>query len=210
MIIIKTANGTEFINEAFIKSLTHAKDSAIVDTGNLIKIHQVESVIYTTKNDTEYVDNGLALTAALKDKEYYNQLRQSAQDFAKRLYDRQNELELFILRNENLFTKNYDKNFIERIRDEKNDRGTCEQELFKLQDMPYYTSIRKEADQYGNEIADLIESLYTKISELDGQIFNKNMDIQKLKIEIVSLEGKIKRLSLRGLWERIINKNVSL
>lgn len=213
MIIIKTANGTEFINEAETKWITHNKDNAEVLFAHPLeshqKIFQVESVLYTNKENTEYEDNGLALTAALKDRQFYGQLQQSTEEFAEQLYRSRSELEIFIIQREELFTKDYEKAFVKRIREKIKERpGTCHQELTQFQDMSFFNEIRKNADQYGKEVTKWVESMTARLCELDAEISKKCREIYELETENTSLKYKIKRMTLRGLWERIINKDI--
>ena len=88
MIIIRTANGCEFINDEDVTRVTHDKKKAEVCfyRGALpFTITQVVSVTYTTKKDAEYEDKGSLLTAALKDLDFNRQLSKMYEGYAKRL-----------------------------------------------------------------------------------------------------------------------------
>ena len=75
MIVIKTANGDRFINEAEVKNVQHNKSACIVTIkfkdGTFDVAYGVESMYYTNKPDTEIRDNGLMLGGMTTDKEYW-------------------------------------------------------------------------------------------------------------------------------------------
>ena len=217
MIIIKTANGCEFINENDIQRLTHDKKEAsvIISQGNSFfqryTIRMVESVTYTNKENMEFVDNGLMMTAVLKDREFHRQYRKSVHDYANGLYDQRNDLEMFIIRNKELFTDDYQKHFIEQLCKKKRERpGTMDDEIFDYQEMPFYNAIRKHADQYGEEVTKMFIKLEEKIEENkqnksseDNKLFD---EIRQLRKTIKDQQDEIERLKQRTLWERITRK----
>ena len=217
MIIIRTANGCEFINEKNIQRLTHDKKEASVFISQektfspMSTIRMVESVTYTNKENMEFVDNGLMMTAVLKDREFHRQYRKSVHDYAKGLYDQRNDLELFIIRNKELFTDDYQKHFIEQLCKKRRERpGTMDDEIFNYQKMPYYDAIRKHADQYGEEVTKMFIKLEEKIEENkqnksseDNELFAK---IRHMRKTIFDQQGEIERLKQRSLWERITRK----
>ena len=65
MIVIKTANGDRFINEAEVKAVKHDKQHALVlityKDGTMDGAYQVESMTYTNKTEAEVRDKGLVL-----------------------------------------------------------------------------------------------------------------------------------------------------
>lgn len=84
MIIIKTANGDHFVNEAETIQVSHNKDKALVEVwpsrwGNQQQqpqyyiIEHVKSVIYTT-HETKWKDEGLELETLKKRLRDINQL----------------------------------------------------------------------------------------------------------------------------------------
>lgn len=85
MIVIKTANGDRFINEAEVKNVQHNKSACIVTIkfkdGTFDVAYGVESMYYTNKADTEIRDNGLMLGGAIEDSEYWKEMCKSAESF---------------------------------------------------------------------------------------------------------------------------------
>ena len=101
MIVIKTANGDRFINEAEVKNVQHNKSACIVTIkfkdGTFDVAYCVESMYYTNKADTEIRDNGLMLGGAIEDSEYWKEMCKSAESFITDLQTWRNDLENFFL-----------------------------------------------------------------------------------------------------------------
>ena len=203
MIIIKTANGVRFINEAEVKKVRHNKPAYVVTIvfkdGTHDVAHQVESMCYTNKADIEVRDNGLILGAVTTDKEYWKEMAQSAEKFVERLIERRNELENFIfqVKEHPESDTEYRERFIEKIREERNERpGYKGDELRKYRDYPYFQKVREESHLKGDEA----EKQFTKLT--------KNL---KAETEWANAYRKAnERLMKRNLWQRIINKKTYL
>ena len=90
MIVIKTANGDRFINEAEVKNVQHNKSACIVTIkfkdGTFDVAYGVESMYYTNKADTEIRDNGLMLGGAIENSEYWKEMCQSAEEYVMKIH----------------------------------------------------------------------------------------------------------------------------
>ena len=203
MIVIKTANGDRFINEAEVKNVQHNKSACIVTIkfkdGTFDVAYQVEAMYYTNKADTELRDNGLMLGSVTTDKEYWKEMAQSAEQFVERLIERRNDLENFIfeVKEHPDSSPEYRERFIERIREERNERpGYKGDELRKYRDYPYFQKVREESHLKGDEaekqFAQLTKNLQTQTEWADRY------------------KEANERLMKRNLWERIINKKTYL
>ena len=203
MIVIKTANGDRFINEAEVKNVQHNKSACIVTIkfkdGTFDVAYQVEAMYYTNKVDSEIRDNGLMLGSVTEDKEYWKEMCKSAEMFVERLQDRRNDLESFIIRvaEHPDSDKEYNARFVENIREERNERpGYKKEELEKYRDYPYFRRVREESHLKGDEaekqFAQLTKNLQTQTEWADRY------------------KEANERLMKRNLWQRIINKKTYL
>ena len=209
MIIIRTANGCEFINDNDISRITHDKKKAevCIYRGMLpYTITQVVSITYTTKKDKEYEDKGSLLTAALKDLEFFRQMSHDYESYAKRLYANRDELERFIIRkDENKISESSYRHFIDNILKERNERPNRMDDEINIYDIEYHHSMMDNAEKFGKEVTSWFEDMTLQISEKDDEIFKKDMKISEQRKTIAEQQGKIERLKLRTLWQRIMN-----
>lgn len=210
MIIIRTANGCEFINDNDISRITHDKKKAevCIYRGMLpYTITQVVSVTYTTKKDKEYEDKGSLLTAALKDLEFFRQMTHDYEGYARKLYANRDELERFIIRkDENKISESSYRHFIDNMLKERDERPNSMDDEINIYDIEYHHSMMDNAEKFGKEVTSWFEDMTLQISEKDGEIFKKDMKISDQRKTITEQQGKIERLKLRTLWERITRK----
>ena len=203
MIVIKTANGDRFINEAEVKNVQHNKSACLVTIkfkdGTFDVAYGVESMYYTNGADTEIRDNGLMLGGAIEDKEYWKEMAQSAEQFVERLIERRNDLENFIFNVEEHpdSSPEYRARFIQEIREERNERpGYKKEELQKYRDFPYFHRVRENSKLKGDEaekqFAQLTKNLQTQTEWADRY------------------KEANERIMKRNLWQRIINKKTYL
>ena len=202
MIVINSEKGKVFVNEAEIVEVRHHKIARMVvvvpKSGCAQSYYQVEDVYYTNKKEVEIHDNGLLLSAAIKDAEYYKELNATSEKFIRDLDEIRRRLEGFILNQfEEPSDTQYCLRFIETVREEHNKRpNNVMDELNEKRDYPFYTKIRSSAENGGKQIEKEIAHL-TK--ELD-----KQSDFAK------RYEDAFKRVMKRNLWQRILNKSTYL
>lgn len=211
MIIVRTANGCEFINETDISRITHDKKKAevCIYRGALpCTITQVVSVTYTTKKDAEYEDKGSLLTAALKDLDFNRQLSKMYEGYAKRLYDSRNTLERFILcKHDNELSEETYKAFIINLLEERKQRqGDTLDEEFGTYDFEHLRDMRKHTEEFGKEVTSWFEDMTLQISEKDYELVKKDMEIREKRGIIWQQQYEIEQLKQRTLWERITRK----
>ena len=202
MIVIKTANGDRFINEAEVKAVKHDKQHALVlityKDGTMDGAYQVESMYYTNKAETEVRDNGLVLGGVTTDKEYWKEMAHSAEEYVKRLVERRGELEYFITsRIKKPEEGSYEERFINEIRDAQRDRpGSYSEELRQYRDYPYFQKVREDSHLKGDET----EKAFTRLTK----------EIEKITDENRRHREAFERIMKRNLWQRIVNKGTYL
>ena len=211
MIIVRTANGCEFINDEDVTRITHNKKVAevCIYRGALpCTITQVVSVTYTTKKDAEYEDKGLLLTAALKDLDFNRQLSKMYEGYAKRLYESRNTLERFILhKHDNELSEETYKAFIINLLEERKQRqGDTFDEEFRIYDLERSIDMKKLAEEFGKEVTSWFEDMTRQISEETAENFKFDMEIRGKRRVIKQQQDEIERLKQRTLWERITRK----
>ena len=211
MIIIRTANGCEFINDEDVTRITHNKKVAEVCfyRGALpFTITQVVSVTYTTKKDAEYEDKGSLLTAALKDLDFNRQLSKMYEGYAKRLYESRNTLERFILRkHDNELSEETYKAFIINLLEERKQRqGDTFDEESGTYDLERLHDMRKHTEEFGKEVTSWFEDMTRQISEETADGTMKDIEMREKRRVIKQQQDEIKRLKQRTLWERITRK----
>ena len=211
MIIVRTANGCEFINDEDVTRITHNKKVAEVCfyRGALpCTITQVVSVTYTTKKDAEYEDKGSLLTAALKDLDFNRQLSKMYEGYAKKLYESRNTLERFILRkHDNELSEETYKAFIINLLEERKQRqGDTLDEEFGTFDLDNWYGKKKHAEEFGKEVTSWFEDMTRQISEKTAENFKFDMEIRGKRRVIKQQQDEIERLKLRSLWKRITRK----
>ena len=202
MIIIKTANGDRFINEAEVREVAHDKQHALVfityKDGERNGFYQVESLTYTNKAEQEVRDNGLWLSGAISDKEYFKDLAHSAEEYVKRLVERRSELEYFITSHiKSPEEGSYDERFINEIREQQLKRpGNYSDELREYRKYPYFQHLREDSHQKGEEA----EKVFAKMTK----------EIEQGREMIKRHEDAFNRVMKRNLWQRIVNKGTWL
>lgn len=211
MIIVRTANGCEFINETDISRITHDKKKAevcIYRGACPSTITSVVSVTYTTKKDAEYEDKGSLLTAALKDLDFNRQLSKLYVGYAKRLYESRNMLEIFILRkHDNELSEETYKAFIINLLEERKQRqGDTFDEESGTYDMERLHGMRKQTEEFGNLVTSWFDDMTLQISEKDYELVKKDMEIREQRKTIAEQQVEIELLKQRTLWERITRK----
>ena len=211
MIIIRTANGCEFINDTDIARISHNKEKAevYIYRGTLpYTITQVVSVTYTTKKDMEFEDKGSLLTAALKDLDFNRQLSKMYEGYAKRLYESRNTLERFILRkHDNELSEETYKAFIINLLEERKQRqGDTLDEEFGTFDLDNWHGKKKHAEEFGKEVTSWFEDMTRQINEKTAENFKLDSEIWGKRRIIKQQQDEIERLKLRSLWERITRK----
>lgn len=211
MIIIRTANGCEFINDTDVSRITHDKKKAevCIYRGALpCTITQVVSVTYTTKKDAEYEDKGSLLTAALKDLDFNRQLSKMYEGYAKRLYESRNTLEKFILRkhDNNLSEETYKAFIINLLEERKQRQGDTLDKEFGTFDLDNWHGKKKHAEEFGKEVTSWFEDMTRQISEKTAENFKLDMEIRGKRRVIKQQQDEIERLKQRTLWERITRK----
>ena len=198
MIVIKTANGDRFINEAEVKNVQHNKSACIVTIkfkdGTFDVVYGVESMYYTNKADTEIRDNGLMLGGAIEDAEYWKEMCKSAEEYVKRVCERRGELERFII--DYIGTPevgSYQERFIREMKEARSERANnYEDELRQYRDFPYFRRVREDSKLKGDEA----EKEFTKLT--------KALQTQTEFAE--QYKEANERLMKRNLWQRIFNK----
>ena len=199
MIIIKAAEGSKFVNESEVQSVTHNKKHGFVvitfKDGHSENIFQVESMYYTNKQDMEIRDNGLLMAAVASDVEYYKEMNESAFRYLERVADRRNQLERMVVEmyESPEGSPEYRKRFVDDIKEEWSNRpGTIRAELDEHRTMPYYHILSQDSHEKGEEIKKEFVRMSAKIKELEEwkERYRKAQE----------------RLMLRNLWQRIFNK----
>ena len=202
MIVIKTANGDRFINEAEVKAVKHDKQHALVlityKDGTMDGAYQVESMTYTNKTEAEVRDNGLILGAVKMDAEYWKEMSHSAEEYVKRLVERRGELEYFITSHiKSPEEGSYDERFINEIREQQLKRpGNYSDELREYRKYPYFQHLREDSHQKGEE-AEKVFAQMTKEIEQGREMIKRH-------------EDAFNRVMKRNLWQRIVNKGTWL
>ena len=173
MIVIKTANGDRFINEAEVQSVTHNKEYACVvitfKNGHSEKAFQVESMYYTNKQDVEIRDDGLMMAAVAASREYYKEMNESAFRYLERVAEQRNRMERMVIEMYESpdSSPEYRKRFVEELRESRSNRpGTIRAELEEHRTMPYYHKLRKDSHENGEEIQKEFERMTAMIKEL--------------------------------------------
>ena len=211
MIIVRTANGCEFINDEDVTRITHDKKKAEVcfyKGAFPTTITQVVSVTYTTKKDVEFEDKGSLLTAALKDLDFNRQLSKMYEGYAKKLYESRNMLERFILRkHDNELSEETYKAFIVNLLEERNHRqGDTLDEEFGTFDLDNWHGKKKHAEEFGKEVTSWFEDMTRQISEKTADGTMKDIKMRENRRIIQEQQDEIERLKQRTLWERITRK----
>lgn len=201
MIVIKTANGDRFINEAEVKNVQHNKSACIVTIkfkdGTFDVAYGVESMYYTNKADTEIRDNGLVLGGAIKDSEYWKEMCKSAESFITDLQTWRNDLENFILGYLGQPNEPYAVRFVKEMEEKRSERPNCKSdELERYRDRPWYIKLREDSKLKGDEA----EKEFTKLT--------KALQTQTEFVERYKEAGE--RIMKRNLWQRIVNKKTYL
>lgn len=201
MIVIKTANGDRFINEAEVKNVQHNKSACIVTIkfkdGTFDVAYGVESMYYTNKADTEIRDNGLMLGGAIEDSEYWKEMCKSAESFISDLQTWRNDLENFILGYLGQPNEPYAVRFVKEMEEKRKERPNYQRdELERYRDRPWYNKLRADSYQKGDEA----EKEFTKLT--------KALQTQTEFVERYKEAGE--RIMKRNLWQRIVNKKTYL
>ena len=202
MIVIKTANGDRFINEAEVKNVQHNKSACLVTIkfkdGTFDDAHCVESMYYTNKADTEIRDNGLMLGGAIEDSEYWKEMCKSAEACVKRVCERRGELERFIL--DHIGTPeagSYQERFIREMKEARSERANnYDDELRNYRDYPYFHKISVDSKLKGDE------------AEKEFKRLTKELHTQREWADRYREAND--RIMKRNLWQRIINKKTYL
>ena len=206
MIVIKTANGTRFVNESEVQSVEHKKKLMVsvitFKDGHIESDSQVTDMLYTNKQDKEIRDGGLMIAAIAKDVEYYRDLKDSAEEYLKDMAHYREQYESIIDRMyEHIKDEEHVelfKNFVEEMREKRRQRsGNVIDELDeKRGEYPYFLKLRQESSEAGKQIE---EEFKRMVNEIEGLArWGKRR------------EEANERLMKRNLWERIINKKTYL
>ena len=202
MIVIKTANGDRFINEAEVKNVQHNKSACLVTIkfkdGTFDVAYGVESMYYTNKADTEIRDNGLMFGGAIEDMEYWKEMCKSAEAYVKRVCERRDELERFIL--DYIGTPeagSYQERFIREMKEARSGRAdNYEYELRQYREFPYFHRVGKDSKLKGDE------------AEKEFKRLTKELHTQREWADRYREAND--RIMKRNLWQRIINKKTYL
>jgi hypothetical protein len=206
MIVIKTANGTRFVNESEVQSVEHKKKLMVsvitFKDGHMESDSQVIEILYTNKQDKEIKDDGLMIQAIASDAKYYRELKDSAEEYLKDMAHYRSQYEDIIDRmyehikdEEN---EEFLKNFVEEMREKRRQRsGNVINELDeKRGGYPYFFKLRQESSEAGKQIEEEFKRMANEIEGLAR--WGKRR------------EDANERLMKRNLWERIINKKTYL
>ena len=201
MIVIKTANGDRFINEAEVKNVQHNKSACIVTIkfkdGTFDVAYGVESMYYTNKADTEIRDNGLILGSTTTDKEDWKEMAQSAEQFIQDLQHWRNELENFILGYLGQPDEPYAVRFVKEMEEKRSERPDYQKdELERYRSQPWFMKLREESHLKGDEA----EKQFAQLT--------KNLQTQTEWADRYKEAGE--RIMKRNLWQRIVNKKTYL
>jgi gas vesicle protein len=206
MIVIRTANGTRFVNESEVQSVKHRKKlgmSVIVfKDGHIESDSQVTGILYTNKESTEIRDDGLMIAAIAKDVEYYRSLKDSAEEYLKDMAHYREQYESIIDRMyEHIKDEEHVelfKNFVEEMREKRSQRsGNVIDELNEKRDGYHYIhKLRVESSEAGKQIEEEFKRMANEIESLSSWAKRH--------------EEAYKRQMKRNLWERIINKKTYL
>jgi hypothetical protein len=206
MIVIKTANGTRFVNESEVQSVEHKKKLMVsvitFKDGHMESDSQVIEILYTNKQDKEIKDDGLMMQAIASDAKYYRELNDSAEEYLKDMAHYRGQYEDIIDRMyEHIKDKENEeflKNFVEEMREKRRQRsGNVIDELNEKRDgYPYFFKLRQESSEAGKQVEEEFKRMSNKIEGLAR--WGKRR------------EEANERLMKRNLWERIINKKTYL
>jgi hypothetical protein len=206
MIVIKTANGTRFVNESEVQSVEHKKKLMVsvitFKDGHMESDSQVIEILYTNKQDKEIKDDGLMMQAIASDAKYYRELNDSAEQYLKTMAHYRGQYEDIIDRMyEHIKDKENEeflKNFVEEMREKRRQRsGNVIDELDeKRGEYPYFHKLRLESSEAGKQIEEEFKRMSNEIEGLAR--WGKRR------------EDANERLMKRNLWERIINKKTYL
>ena len=173
MIVIKTANGDRFINEAEVKNVQHNKSACIVTIkfkdGTFDVAYGVESMYYTNKADTEIRDNGLILGSTTTDKEYWKEMAQSAEQFIQDLQHWRNELENFILGYLGQPDEPYAVRFVKEMEEKRHKVEDLKSDLDQL---------KRWHESEAQELERLEKSYAWALAEYAGIIFKEGIDFE--------------------------------
>jgi hypothetical protein len=206
MIVIKTANGTRFVNESEVQSVEHKKKLMVsvitFKDGHMESDSQVIEILYTNKQDKEIKDDGLMMQAIASDAKYYRELNDSAEQYLKTMSHYRGQYEDIIDRMyEHIKDEEHVelfKNFIDEMREKRSQRsGNVINELDeKRGGYPYFQKLRQESSEAGKQVEEEFKRMSNEIEGLAR--WGKRR------------EDAIERLIKRNLWERIINKKTYL
>lgn len=206
MIVIKTANGTRFVNESEVQSVEHKKKLMVsvitFKDGHIESDSQVTDMLYTNKQDKEIRDGGLMIAAIAKDVEYYRELKDSAEQYLKDMAHYREQYESIIDRMyEHIKDEEHVelfKNFVEEMREKRSQRsGNVIDELNEKRDGYHYIhKLRLESSEAGKQVEEEFKRMSNEIEGLAR--WGKRR------------EDAIERQMKRNLWERIINKKTYL
>ena len=206
MIVIKTANGTRFVNESEVQSVEHKKKLMVsvitFKDGHMESDSQVIEILYTNKQDKEIKDDGLMMQALASDVKYYRVLKDSAEDYLKDMAHYRGQYESIIDRMyEHIKDEEHVelfKNFVEEMREKRRQRsGNVINELDEKRDGYHYIhKLRVESSEAGKQIEEEFKRMTNEIESLSSWAKR--------------YEEANERLMKRNLWERIINKKTYL
>lgn len=206
MIVIRTANGTRFVNESEVQSVKHRKKLGmsviLFKDGHIESDSQVTDMLYTNKESTEIRDDGMMMAAIAKDVEYYRELKDSAEEYLKDMAHYRTALESIIDRMyEHIKDEEHVelfKNLVEEMREKRRQRpGNVIDELDeKRGEYPYFHELRLKSQEAGKQVEEEFKRMANEIEGLAR--WGKRR------------EDAIERLMKRNLWERIINKKTYL
>ena len=206
MIVIKTANGTRFVNESEVQSVKHRKKlgmSVIMfKDGHMESDSQVIEILYTNKESTEVRDDGMMMAAIASDAKYCRELKDSAEEYLKDMAHYREQYESIIDRMyEHIKDEEHVelfKNFVEEMREKRSQRsGNVIDELNEKRDGYHYIhKLRVESSEAGKQIEEEFKRMANEIESLSS--WSKRH------------EEAYKRQMKRNLWERIINKKTYL
>ena len=210
MIIIKTLNGTTFVNEEEIKSIRHDKYTATVqivykNTGfnRVHDITQVERVTFTKKADTFIQEDNSLVEALSQDIEYFRQWKFYAYKLLDDMEEYREKLENHIISLESIQNNNQLRLSLSLI---YKDVCTAQEKRPKGIDLELRA-------YWPNESFEVIKESMKENGQKSVKQFQQ---LNMLACRVNGLEGKIKtlnniidRLMARSLWQRIRNKQVS-
>ena len=206
MIVIRTANGTRFVNESEVQSVEHKKKLMVsvitFKDGHMESDTQVIEILYTNKQDKEIKDDCLMMQAIASTAKYYRELKDSAEEYLKDMAHYREQYESIIDRMyEHIKDEEHVelfKNFVEEMREMRSQRsGNVIDELNKKRgEYPYFCTLRQKCSEEGKQIEEEFKRMSNEIEGLAR--WGKRR------------EDAIERLMKRNLLERIINKKTYL